>query len=70
MPVDEEEAEGLDAVANAIYRLAQALTAFGLNGAGTHMGAVEVLAMEIKEGSERMASAISDLAEAIREREE
>jgi hypothetical protein len=32
------------------------------------MGAIEVLAKEIKEGSERIAGALSELAEAIRER--
>jgi len=54
-------------ITQSIDNLAYALKALGLNGACTNMGAIEVLAMEIKEGSTRIADAITGLAEAIRE---
>lgn len=51
----------------AIERLAYSVKTLGLNDAATHMGAIEVLSMEVKEGTTRIAEAINNLAEAIRE---
>jgi methyl-accepting chemotaxis protein len=66
-----EAANLVDAVDNgsrALWQVGRAIERLGLNEASTSMGAIEVLAKEIKEGSERIASALSELAEAIRER--
>jgi len=57
----------IEYLAEAIGALAQNIKVLGLNNAGTQMGAIEVLSMEIKEGSERIAQSISDLASAMHE---
>lgn len=58
-------------IVDALFAIARALTwgaqTLGVNGASTPMGAIEVLSKEILDGSERIANAIGDLAEAIRE---
>lgn len=46
------------AIANALDRL-------GLNGAATGMGAIEALAKELKEGTERIADELSLMATAF-----
>jgi hypothetical protein len=42
----------------------------GTGDASTPLGAMELLAFEIKEGSERAATALDNIADAIRERSE
>lgn len=54
--------DGLLAVAKSIAIASKVL---GLNDAATPMGAIEVLSAEIKHGSERIADAIENLAQAI-----
>jgi hypothetical protein len=53
--------EGLLAIAEAINNLAGAIDRLGTKGATTPMGAIEVLALEVKEGFSLLASAVSDL---------
>ncbi len=48
---EHETLRGSDAVAHAVDRL-------GLNNATTNMGAIEVLAKEMKEGTERLANSL------------
>ncbi len=55
--------------AEAIFDLAGAVQRLGLADAGTPMGAIEVLAMEVKEGCAEIASALHAVAEAIRDHE-
>lgn len=55
----------LDQCAEAMHSIARALNHLGLNDAATRMGAIEVLAKEIKEGSEQIASALHSIASAI-----
>lgn len=50
---------------DAMERLAGALRDLGLADAGTPMGAIEVLAMEVKAGSERMAEGLQAIAEGL-----
>ena len=52
--VEHETLRGSDAVAHAADRL-------GLNNAGTNMGAIEVLAKEVKEGTERLAKCLDSI---------
>ena len=56
--------DALDSVANAIR---YGLKRLGTADAATPMGALEAHAAVIKEGAENIASAIRDLAEAVRE---
>jgi hypothetical protein len=55
--------DGLFAIAKAIRSAASHL---GTGNAATPMGALEVLGKEIKEGTERIASAIGEHADAVR----
>ncbi len=57
-----------ESVSSAGTSIASALRALGTGNASTDVGAIELLAMEIKNGSERIAGAIDNLAEAIRDR--
>jgi hypothetical protein len=63
--------DGLYAIAGAISDLAHAIHRLGTNDAATPMGAIEVLSVEIKEGTSRVADAIGEvasmLADAIRD---
>ena len=59
MPGD--ELEGLAAIEN----LTAAIEKLGLNEADTNMGAIELLAKEVKEGSERIASELSEIRAAL-----
>lgn len=54
-----------NAVAEAINSLARAVHALGTNNAGTQMGAIEYLAVEIREGSTRIAEGLNSIALAI-----
>ncbi len=60
----------IDKMAQAHESLAIHLKYLGTGDAGTTMGAVEFLAVSIKEGCSEVASALNNVAEAIREREE
>ncbi len=65
-----EAANIVDAVDNgsrALWSVARSLERLGFNEASTSMGAIEVLAKEIKEAGESISSAINNLADAIRE---
>ena len=57
------------AVQKAGEAVARALDRLGTGNASTDMGAIELLAKEVKDGTERIADAINNLAEAIRDRE-
>lgn len=61
---DEETAEALQ---DGLGSVARALDRLGTGNAGTDMGAVEYLAQQVREGSERVAAALEKLAEAIRD---
>lgn len=61
--MDKEIAE---IIAGAIRSAAREI---GTGDAATSMGGLELVAMEMKDGSTRIADAINNLAEAIRERE-
>ena len=52
--------QGLQSITSALRHL-------GLADAGTPMGAMEVLSMEMKAGSERIAEGLQAIAQAIRE---
>jgi hypothetical protein len=59
--------DDVNEITASVYKVAQALCKLGTNDAATSMGAVELLAKEVKEGTERIAIAIAQLADAIRE---
>jgi hypothetical protein len=59
------EQESLD---DSLQSIARALRDLGNGNAATHMGAIEAHALAVKEGAENIASAIRELAEAIRDR--
>jgi len=52
-----------------VNSICDAIRSLGTGDAATSMGGLELLAMEIKEGSIRIASALEHLAEAITEHE-
>lgn len=52
--------DGLFAIARALDGLSLAIHRLGTADAGTRMGAIEVLSMEIKDGFTRLADAISE----------
>lgn len=58
-----------EAVQKAGEAVARALDRLGTGNAATDVGAIELLADAVKHGTERIADAINNLAEAIRERE-
>jgi hypothetical protein len=60
-----EPSDDFAAVANAIENCAVHLKYLGVGNAGPTMGAVEFLAVQIKEGLERVADAISDHGAAV-----
>jgi hypothetical protein len=63
--LDEDGRPVLLYVAETIHELAISIKKLGLSDASTPMGAIEVLSSEIKEGAERLASSLSDIAGAI-----
>ncbi len=67
---DANVVDTLDNCASGLQRIGRALERLGLDEASTPLGAIEVLSKEIKEGSERIADALTAIAEAIRERDE
>ncbi len=62
---DNEVAEALKSVAKAIRKLGWGA---GDLEAVTPMGAIEALAKEVRDGTERISDALRDVAEALRER--
>jgi hypothetical protein len=62
MDMDPEIAER---IAEALERLATGLKYLGNGNAATEMGAIENLAKEVMEGSQRIAAAIEELAAAV-----
>jgi len=56
--MEHEQVEALNSIASALRYL-------GNGNAGTQMGAIENLAIEVKEGTTRIASALELIAEAI-----
>ena len=57
---------GLALIAAALMEVAAAIHRLGLAEASTPMGAIEVLAKEVKESGEAIASALDDVASAIK----
>lgn len=56
-----------DQVLDAIQGIAHGVHKLGLTDAATSMGAIELLALEVKNGSDSIAGALADVAEAIRD---
>ena len=54
---------------DALKLIALALRELGTNKAATKMGAIEILALEVREGSTRIAEGLQAIAEAISERD-
>lgn len=52
------------------HEIAGALHSLGLKDAATPMGAIELLSLQIKEGSERIAQGLNEIADAIRDGQE
>ena len=59
---DDAHASALCLIAMAIDRLADQVRALGLNDTGTRMGAIECLALEIKNAGEAIADAVIEAA--------
>ena len=57
--------DGQYAIARALLDVAIQLKYLGVGNAATQMGAIEVLAMEVKEGTARMAEAMALIAQEI-----
>lgn len=55
----------IDESIQALNEIALALQKLGMGDTVTGMGAVELLAMEIREGSTRIATALESIAEAV-----
>ena len=53
-----EEGDGAYAIARALLDVATQLKYLGVGNAATQMGAIELLAMEVKEGTGRIAEAV------------
>ena len=62
-------AEYEEELTDALKLIARALRELGTNNAATEMGAIEMLALEVREGSTRIAEGLQAIAEAISERE-
>jgi hypothetical protein len=58
---DERDAD--ENIALALYQIARELNALGLKGAGTQLGAIELLAKETRDGLDRVACALDALSE-------
>ena len=63
----DEDATEVENVAIALHAVAYQLAYLGNGNASTHVGAIEGLSMNIKEGCDSIVRAISDLAEAVRQ---
>ena len=59
------EDDGQYAIARALLDLATQLKYLGVGNAATQMGAIELLAMEVKEGTGRIAEALDQVASEI-----
>lgn len=58
-----------DAIAQALQSVAKAIHYLGNGDAGTTMGGLEYVGASIREGMSEVASAVSDLADAVRHME-
>jgi hypothetical protein len=56
-----------DSIATGLHAVARALRDLGNGNACTPMGAIEAYSVVVKEGAEAIASAIRELAEAVRD---
>jgi hypothetical protein len=52
--------------ASTYRRIEGALDRLGINGASTPMGAIELLSLKVREGTERLAAGLHDVAAALR----
>lgn len=57
--------EGRSQMADAIEAVAKSIHSLGTADAATPMGAVETLAMEVRDGTTRIAEALNNIAQAI-----
>lgn len=64
-----EAANVVDVIAGAGHNISRALKALGNGTSDAPMGAIEFLAVQVREGSSAIASALSEVAAAIRDRE-
>jgi hypothetical protein len=60
---DDATAAALLMLSEQVGRLAHGMRALGTGGAATDMGAIECLAKEVRDASERIASAIGDVVQ-------
>jgi hypothetical protein len=63
--MDLQRGEASVSTEDAIYALSRAIRDLGNADASTPMGGVQALALEVKEGSERMANGLEAIAESI-----
>lgn len=56
-----------NAILSHLVNLTRGISALGLRDAATSMGAIEVLALEVKNQREAMADGLAEVAAAIRE---
>jgi hypothetical protein len=69
--VDEHQTKTTEErIADALTSLAAQVKYLGAGDAGSTMGAVEFLAVEVREGTTRIANALEQIAQALRDREE
>lgn len=61
--------EDIERFIDAIEGVALALKSLGTAEASTHLGAIESLALEVQEGSTRIAEGLNAIASAIENRE-
>lgn len=61
---DPELSDGAN-IANALFAIARALDRLGTNDAATPMGAVELLAKEVRDGADAMANSLQGLTDAV-----
>jgi hypothetical protein len=66
-PTGPDEMNLVDGLVHGLGRIATALKYLGLADAATPFGAIEALCMEMKESSQRIATGLEAIAEAIRD---
>jgi hypothetical protein len=59
-PLANDQSKGMFAVAKSLDNVASAIRALGTNDAGTKMGAMEYLAVSIKDGLDTIAKAVEE----------
>ena len=60
---DDERDDPMHRIADGLFAIAEALNNLGTANASTPMGAIEMLAKEVRDGSDRLASALSHRSE-------